>query len=155
MLAFKTIFIYISGPMKRFFIGFFTLLGVLLLNIPTPSEAHAYRINRVSSTESLEIPRHVIIFNAESDDVTLIHRPTSEPQVFHKLDIAEVEEEVDYEQVLPVPRKISSDNNHFSAIFCAQTLGYFFTYSKEVLAFQKYFSYTASNRYLMLLVFRI
>jgi hypothetical protein len=155
MLAFKTIFPYISGLMKRYFIGFFLLLGALLLSSPRPAAAHTYRPDHhAASPERIKIPHHVV-FNTESDDVTHIHRPASSEKTFHKLDLAEVEEEVDYEDELTSFKRHSSTINYPSSIFCAQTLGYFFSYSKEVLSFQKSFIYTASSRYLVFLVFRI
>jgi hypothetical protein len=133
--------------MKKFLLTSFLPLCILLLSGYNQLYGHAYRgairdspsklserlEQTVLATAEISLPLIKKLAVSDSDDKTLL------------IDATEVREEEEEHELIPCKRNRET-SSYFSAIFCALTRGYLFSYTREILSFCKHFSDVSSNR---------
>lgn len=143
--------------MKKFLIGFFLLLSAFLGGY-YQSEAHAFRINTRDALAEIPGKSAHAGLDDRPEGMACVHKPATSHQDPFKTDPKEVreekEEDEDDREYFSL-KKHAGGSDYFSSILLARSIGYFFSPGKAIPVGCKYFSYTASHRYLVLQVFRI
>jgi len=143
--------------MKKFLLTSFLPLCILLLSGYSQLYTHAYRGVIHDSSSKLSERLEQACLGSEEISLSLIKKfaVSDSDDKTPIIDATEVREEEEEYELLPCKRNRES-SNYFSAVFCALTRGYLFSYTREILSFCKHFSDVSSNRrHLLLQVFTI
>jgi hypothetical protein len=135
--------------MIKALIKYLLSLCILLLCGYSQLSTYTYRESTYNSPiKSLKESEHASLGNEQQDQTFITPSSPSGTKKHFTIDFAEIEIEEEEEYL--------KGSNHFTAIFCALILGYFFRYIINDLLLCKYFFYILSNRrHLILQVFRI
>lgn len=158
LLVCKIIFVYISAPMRQSIVRFFLLYTFLLSAFSQLDVRAGHDEIHHASPELSERTEGTTVGNSQLIASLLYDTPSSDKKhEVLKIDVTEVkeEEENEDEHDLISFRKHLDSHRYFISAFHALTSGYFSGGDNRLSPVYKHSSYTASCRYLVLLVFRI
>lgn len=142
--------------MKRLLVRYVLSLCILLVGGYSQLHAHGYNASvHTSSTELVKSREQSNLDLAENSAYSVRQLAAPERHRILFIDAVEGKEE-DEQDLVSARKKRHHSDDHFAAVFCALTRGYFLSCIQEILPFPPRFSDASPfRRHLILQVFRI